>query len=77
MSILLDEVSQKTLLNLARPLTPQQREAFYLRVAEEISLRSTGLHPDQVLGPGLIARLGAKVQREFLGQQPALDGRDL
>jgi hypothetical protein len=59
MLIQLDEDSQRTLLSLATPLGPQQREAFYLRVVQERGLQS-------LLGPGLVARIAAKVQREFL-----------
>jgi hypothetical protein len=59
MLIQLDEDSQRTLLSLATPLSPQQREAFYQRVAQELGVQS-------LLGPGLVARIAAKVQREFL-----------
>jgi hypothetical protein len=59
MSIQLDEDSQRTLLSLSTPLSPQQREAFYLRVAQELGVQS-------LLGPGLVARMAARVQREFI-----------
>jgi hypothetical protein len=59
MSILLDEDSQRTILSLGTPLSPEQREAFYLRVAQELGVQS-------LLGPGLVARIAARVQREFL-----------
>jgi hypothetical protein len=65
MSILLDEDSQRTLLSLGSPLSPQQREAFYQRVAQELEVQS-------LLGPGLVARIAAKVRREFL-DSPTLD----
>jgi hypothetical protein len=59
MSILLDEDSQRTILSLGTPLSPERREAFYLRVAQELGVQS-------LLGPGLVARIAARVQREFL-----------
>jgi hypothetical protein len=65
MSILLDEDSQRTILSLGSPLSPQQREAFYQRVAQELEVQS-------LLGPGLVARIAAKVRREFL-DSPTLD----
>jgi hypothetical protein len=59
MSILLDPDSQRLIRDLSYPLSPKQREAFYLRVAQELGVQS-------LLGPGLVARIAAKVQREFL-----------
>jgi len=62
----LDEDSQRTILSLGTPLSPQQREAFYLRVAQELGVQS-------LLGPGLVARIAAKVQREFLDPPIGID----
>jgi hypothetical protein len=62
----LTDQDQVQILNLARPLSPQQREIFFERVAAEL-----GVLP--VLGPGLVARVCAKIQRELI-DPPLIDG---
>jgi hypothetical protein len=58
--------------DLARPLPPASRSAFLAAVVEEASKYA-------VLGPGLIARIAAGVQKTFLfasERQPGEDGAE-
>jgi hypothetical protein len=68
MSVLLDPDSQRIVWNLSYPLTREQREQFFARVAAQL-----GVLP--MLGPGLVYKIAAAAQREFFAA-PMIDGAD-
>jgi hypothetical protein len=64
----LSESQRMLILSLARPLQRQQREEFLARLNAELANLP-------VVGDGMLYRLAAELQREFL-DPPTLSGTD-
>jgi hypothetical protein len=62
--MMLDEDAQKTLLTLAAPLHPKQREHFFQRVASEPASLP-------MIGPGIVYKVAREAQKALL-DPPAL-----
>ena len=61
MPLSLDDEAMEAVMTLAQPLAPSERGAFLRALADALAP-----YPAETIGPGLIHRVGAPVQRRFM-----------
>ena len=65
MPLSLSDSELDVIINLARPLEPEMRDAFLRAIATELAR-----YQHEALGPGLVSRIGRQLQREFRETPP-------